>query len=134
MKMEKPTVEVVRFQNSDVIATSDQPGGQPAVQPGVQLGGFGNGTDGDWFVSNVQGATSGKQDQSTVLGYFNAASGRNDTGYYQIYLYPDTNTGSEGSDLTHLVGYEEFSSSNAKYNGWYIWNSEKNYFVKFVKQ
>ena len=130
MKMEKPTAEVVRFQNSDVIATS----GQPAVQPGVQLGNFYNGTRGDWFASNVKGATSGTQDQSTILGYFNAASGQNFTTYYQIILDSDSSDGISPDPMDDIlpnpIYYEEAYSSAGRYNGWYIWDSANKYFVK----
>ena len=112
MKMEKPTVEAVRFGSRDVIATSGQ--------LGVMLGGFGNGTSGDWFVSNVKGATSGMKDKTTIIEYFNAASGAgfNESNYDDAGFSLD---GQSSKTLYRLVNYLDADEDGASYNGWYIW-------------
>ncbi len=118
MKMEKPTVEAVRFGSRDVIATSGQ--------LGVQIGGLYNGKPGDWFVSNLKGATSGTQDFSTIADYFNEARGL--TGYSADtvgYENFSTHNGSHMVGLALFGQYEEDSRYDylKDFNGWYIWYS-----------
>ena len=121
MKMEKPTVEAVRFRSRDVIATSGQ--------LGVQIGGLYNGRSGDWFVSNVKGATSGTQDYSTIAKYFNEATGS--TGYNAGNVQYETFSIDEGS---HRVGFALFGNKEEDsqysylndFNGWYIWRTDNN--------
>ena len=116
MKMEKPTVEAVRFGSRDVIATSGQ--------LGVMLGGFDNGRSGDWFVSNEKGATSGTRVIKDIADYFKAASGVVDDP--NNFLFE-----SEGyyDPFQGLMEDEELSGY-AIYNGWYIWYTENGRFVK----
>lgn len=120
MKMEKPTVEAVRFGSRDVIATSGQ--------LGVMLGGFGDGEKNNWFASNVQGATRGTQAYDTVSNYLKAASGRKDGN-------DNFNNGSVTELLSVIVSYEMNDDTDANYanfNGWYIWYNDDNggYFGK----
>ena len=121
MIMEKPTVEAVRFGSRDVIATSGQ--------LGVQIGGLYNGTSGDWFVSNVKGATTGTQDFSTIAGYFNEAIGLTvynannvDNVKYENFTLDG---GSSNQAFSAFAGgpYDVMSPGGNDYNGWYIWYS-----------
>ena len=119
MKMEKPTVEAVRFGSRDVIATS----GQLNVK-GVQLGGVGDGIKGNWFVSNVQGATSGTQDKTTIIEYFNAASGAGFTESNYDYANFSLDSGTHYKAFWGLAGgYYDDNDPGNDYNGWYIWYS-----------
>ena len=116
MKMEKPTVEAVRFGSRDVIATSGQ--------LGVQIGGLYNGTPGDWFVSNVKGATSGTQVFSTIADYFNEATGS--TGYNAGNVEYENFSINNGSNKISLNGFRQYEENDRydylkDFNGWYIW-------------
>lgn len=119
MKMEKPTVEAVRFGSRNVIATSGQ--------LGVQIGGLYNGTPGDWFVSNVQGATDGTRNLSTIASYFNEATGS--TGYNAGNVGYENFSSDKGS---HNAGFSLFGNKEEDsqysylkdFNGWYIWYND----------
>ena len=109
MKMEKPTVEAVRFGSRDVIATSGE--------LGVMLGGFGDGMPG-WFVSNEKGAKSGTQKESTISEYFQAASGKSDFGLA-------FNTGSDTKSFENIAANGDINTDYAEFNGWYIWYNDE---------
>ena len=129
MIMEKPTVEAVRFGSRDVIATS----GQLNVK-GVQLGGVGDGRTGNWFVSNVQGATDGTRDPDTIVSYFNEAAGLTGPPYaFHTGNIESANFSLDGGEHNMMFkgfagGYYDDKDPGNDYNGWYIWYSNGQYF------
>ncbi len=119
-KMEKPTVEAVRFQSTDVIATSGA--------LGVMLGGFNDETKGNWFVSGTKGATEGEQATNTVLGYFKTASGV-DVGDFKNWKFQN---GSGNPERFDFLMEMDRDGDAATYDGWYTWfsNGSNSYFKR----
>ena len=109
MKMEKPTAEAVRFQNSDVIATSggvrisgfgDKDSQNNTIQVGNQPPYFTN-TSGNYnnirvpadLINEVNGASGSGADASNILFYCN------DTEYQSLeslWNFTDDDDGSDG--------------------------------------
>ena len=111
-KMEKPTVEAVRFQSTDVIATSGE--------RGVMLGGFNDEESGNWFVSGTKGATEGTRVTDTVLGYFKTASGVEGSEYNNWKFKNDDEGACE--TFNRLVSRDN-NGSSVPLDGWYTWCS-----------
>ena len=70
------------------------------------------------FVSNVNGATSGTQKESTISEYFQAASGKSDFGLA-------FNTGSDTKSFENIAANGDINADYAEFNGWYIWYNDE---------